>query len=203
MKVPEEIASKLPENWEKDWAPIAPEDIEVGDYIGYVAKARKYQSGTDSAGGFRKGGFITFLPDEDQSAIKGNDHKVFGFRQYAVKWTVNQDNVLMFFKTKKDTQEILNKGKVKSKETKESRRINKVEVENKNLQEELQEAKEITKNAPRPIRKSKKRKETEGPEVVSNPESEPQVRKPYERRKASFSDRVADERRSRKKKNLI
>lgn len=147
MKVPDEVASKMPENWEKDWSPIAPGDIQVGDYIGYVAKARKYQSGTDSAGGFRKGGFITFLPDEDQSAIKGNDHKVFGFRQYSVKWTVNQDNVLMFFKTKKDTEALLSKGKVKSKTTKEERRINKVEVENKNLQEDLEEVQKITKKA--------------------------------------------------------
>lgn len=147
MKVPEEIAKKMPDNWEKDWEPIDPEDIQVGDYIGYVAKPRKYQSGTDSAGGFRKGGFITFLPDEDQSAIKGNTHKVFGFRQYSVRWSVNQDNVLMFFKTKKDTEALLSKGKVKSKTTKEERRINKVEVENKNLQEELQEVQKITKRA--------------------------------------------------------
>lgn len=158
MKIPEEIQKKLPENFEDDWAPIKPEDIQLNDYICYYAKPRKYQSGKESEGGLKKGGFITFLPNEEESAIKGHKDKVFGFRQYAVKWSVNQDNVSMFFKTKKDVEEILAKGKKKAKETKEERRINKVEVETEKLQNEIKEAKKLEK--------SKKRKSPEPAPVV-------------------------------------
>lgn len=170
MKIPEEILKKLPENFEENWAPIKPEDIQLNDYISYYAKPRKYQSGKETEGGLKKGGFVTFLPSEEESAIKGHKDKVFGFRQYAVKWSVNQDNVLMFFKTKKDVEEILAKGKKKAKETKEERRINKVEVETAKLQDEIKEAKKAEKSSKR---KSPEVKPAEAPAPAAEPEAPP------------------------------
>lgn len=167
MKITEEIEKLLPENWKENWEPIEPEKIEKNMYIAYVAKPRKYESGKEDKGGFKKGGLITFTPDMEKQAVKGNEDKVFGFRQYRVKWSVNQNNILLFLKTKKNTEEVLAKGKSKSKETKEERRINKIDQDAEKLKEQLAEVKEITK--------AKKRKVDIPVEV---PEIEEKIKKP-------------------------
>lgn len=157
-EITETIKKLLPENFSsEDWAPIAPEDIQIGDYIAYIAKPRKYNSGTDTEGGWKKGGFISAVPDEEEQVRrKGNKDKVFFFRQYATKWSVNQDNVVMFFKTKKDVEEILKKGRKKAAETRDSNRERSVKYDNEKLAEELKEVKkEETQATPRKKREPK------------------------------------------------
>lgn len=118
----DEILNMLPDkNFFNDWEIIQPDEIKEGDYIAYIAKPRKYENGKDSGGGWRKGGFIIRVPnEEEQIKRKGNKDKIFFFRQYAKMWSVNQSNVIMFFKTKKDVNELLNKGKKKAAEKRES-----------------------------------------------------------------------------------
>ena len=150
-KISEEVKKMLPENWERNFEPIAPEDIQVGDYIAYVdvprAYTRKFQG--ENKGGFKKGGFITFVPDLEQSELRGNKDEVFGFRQYSFRWSVNASNVLLFLKTKENVEAMMEAAKDKSKKSNAKKRVEKVELENRILSEELKEAQEITKRARR------------------------------------------------------
>lgn len=157
-EINETIKDLLPKNFSSDdWEPIAPEDIKVGDYIAYIAKPRKYNSGTETEGGWKKGGFISAIPnEEEQMRRKGNKDKIFFFRQYATQWSVNQDNVFIFFKTKKDVEEILKKGRKKAAETRDSNRERAVKLDNEKLAEELKEVKkEEKKSVVRKVRENK------------------------------------------------
>jgi hypothetical protein len=153
-KITQEIKDKLPEDYSSaDWEPIDPEDIQVGDYIAYVAKARKYMSGKEDAGGWKKGGLINAIPNMDeQMRRKANNDKVFFFRAYAVQWSVNQDNVLMFFKSKKDVDEVLAKGRKRARDTKEEGRINKLKFDTEKLEEQLEQ---VSKEEKKPARRGR------------------------------------------------
>lgn len=156
-KITQEIRDKLPESYDSDdWEPIDPSDIQVGDYIAYIAKPRNYSSGTPSDGGWRKGGFITVIPNmEEQMRRKGNKDKVFFFRQYASRWSVNQDNVMMFFKTKKNVDDIMEKGKKRARETKEQTRVNKLKFDTEKLEKQLEE---VSKEEKKPARRGRTKK---------------------------------------------
>lgn len=158
-EITKEIKEMLPENFsDDDWEVIDPNDIVEGDYISYIAKPRKYQSGTETKGGWRKGGFINRIPDEsEQLRRKGNKDRIFFFRQYNKQWSVNQSNVLMFFKTKKDVNEILKKGRKKAAETRDTNRERSVQYDNNKLQEELKEVKSQEKKPT--IRKKREKKD--------------------------------------------
>lgn len=153
-KLTQEIKDKLPENYSSDdWEPIDPEDIQVGDYIAYIAKARKYMSGKEDAGGWKKGGIITVIPDMDeQMRRKANDDKVFFFRQFAVKWSVNQDNVVMFFKSKKNMEELMEKGKKRAQEAREKSRATRLKYDTEKLEEQLEE---VSKEEKKPARRGR------------------------------------------------
>ena len=156
-EITNEIKEMLPENFNEDWEPIDPEDIREGDYIAYIAKPRKYQSGTETGGGWRKGGFISRIPnEEEQLRRKGNKDKIFFFRQYATLWSVNQSNVIMFFKTKKDVDEIIAKGRKRAAETRDKNRVRSVKYDNNKLSEELKEVK--TQEKKTVIRKKREKK---------------------------------------------
>jgi hypothetical protein len=163
-EITETIKKMLPENYSSDdWEPIAPEDIQIGDYITYIAKPRKYNSGTETEGGWKKGGFISAIPvEEQQLRRKGNKDKIFFFRNYNKKWTVNQDNIVMFFKTKKDVEELLKKGRKKALETKEINHERAVEYDNEKMKKELKEVKKEEKDVKEPDRKKRRvmKKET-------------------------------------------
>lgn len=155
-EITKEIKEMLPENFSDDWEVIDPDDIVEGDYISYIAKPRKYQSGTETKGGWRKGGFINRIPDEsEQLRRKGNKDRIFFFRQYNKLWSVNESNVLMFFKTKKDVNEILKKGRKKAAQTRDTNRERSVQYDNNKLEEELKEVKSQEK---KPIIRKKREK---------------------------------------------
>jgi hypothetical protein len=156
-KLTQEIKDKLPENYSSDdWEPIDPEDIQVGDYIAYIAKPRKYQkykADEENPGGWKKGGIINAIPNMDeQMRRKANNDKVFFFRAYTVQWSVNQDNVVMFFKSKKNVEEILASGKKRARETKEQTRVNKLKFDTEKLEEQLEE---VSKEEKKPARRGR------------------------------------------------
>jgi hypothetical protein len=153
MKVTEEIEKMLPENWKENFKVIDPKDIKVGDYIAYVDKPRAYSAKSygNNKGGFKKGGFITFVPDLEKSELKGNKDEVFGFRQYAFKWSVNANNILLFLKTTKDVEELLNKGKKRSKKSNEENRKESIANDELKLEKQLEQVEQIIKNKKRKV----------------------------------------------------
>lgn len=143
-KLPENIKEQLPKNFDDEWEIIDVKDIKPNDYIAYFPKKRKYESIDDSTKErMTKGGFVSFVPNDDVRKIKEQSMNVIGFRQFNKKWSVGVDNVYFFAKTKKDVQAILAKGKEKANEKRAETRKRKVEIENENLQENIKTAKQM------------------------------------------------------------
>lgn len=184
-KLPENIKEQLPKNFSDEWEIIDVKDIKPNDYIAYFPKKRKYESIDDSTKErMTKGGFVSFVPNDDVKEIKKQSMNVIGFRQFNKKWSVGVDNVYFFAKTKKDVQAILAKGKDKANEKRAETRKRKVKIENENLQEDIEAAKQMETL----IAKKRKKKEiaeavAEAKESAAEPqqsnENQSKLRNPY------------------------
>lgn len=145
-KLPENIKKQLPENFSEEWELIDVKDIKPNDYIAYFPKKRKYESIDDTTKEkMTKGGFVSFIPNDDVKEIKKQSMNVIGFRQFNKKWSVGVDNVYFFAKTKKDVQAILNKGKEKANTSRAETRKRKLKVETENLKEDIETAQKMEK----------------------------------------------------------
>jgi hypothetical protein len=141
--VPDNIKDKLPKDFEDNWEVVSIGDIKLNDYISYIPKPRKYKSrDSETKQEMIKGGYVTYLPDDDQKEIKGVKENVIGLRNYRSKWSISEDNVYFFCRSKKDSKEILAKGTAKALKTKDATRKRAAEL----LQEDIKEAKELSKS---------------------------------------------------------
>jgi hypothetical protein len=140
--VPEEVKDKLPKDFEDNWEIVSIGDIALNDYISYIPKPRKYASrDAETKQELMKGGYVTYLPDDDQKEIKGVKENVIGLRNYRSKWSISENNVYFFCRSKKDSKEILAKGTAKALKTKDDTRKRKAKI----LEDDIKEAQTLSK----------------------------------------------------------
>ncbi len=153
-EIPENIRKDLPKDFDANWDPIEWKDIKVMDYISYYAKARKYvhgqYAGKEVPDRYVKGGYVSFTPDEGKAKIAGAEGKnIIGFRygnldlvNRGKAWSVDVNDVHMFFKSKKGYKDVMKKGIEKADETKTEIRKRKAEI----LKDEIKEAEKMSIN---------------------------------------------------------
>ena len=140
--VPEEVKDKLPKDFEDNWEVVTIKDMKLKDYISYITKPRKYKSrDAETKPEFKKGGYVAYLPDEDQKYIKDVKEDVIGLRNYDKQWSISESNVYFFCRSKKDPSEYVKKGVKKALATKTERNKRKAEL----LQEDIKEAQKLSK----------------------------------------------------------
>jgi hypothetical protein len=163
MKIPQNIREKLPEDFDDNWDPIEWKDIKVMDYISYFAKARKYvhgqYAGKEVQDRYVKGGYVSFIPDEGKAKIAGAEGKnIIGFRygnldtvNRGKAWSVDVNDVHMFFKSKKGYKDVMKKGIKKAVEGRAEKQKVKTEVEVDELDKQLAEVEEIIASKKRAV----------------------------------------------------
>ena len=173
--VPDEIKDKLPEDFKDNWEIVSVGDMKLNDYISYFPKPRKYQSrDAEPKQELLKGGYVTYVPDENKKEEKGIKDEVIGLRNYRTKWSISDNNVYFFCRSKKDSKEILDKGKEKAEKTKAETRKRKTRI----LQEDIKEAETLSKSD-----KIKQAfKDAEEPEKSEQPEETPEEPAPKRKR---------------------
>lgn len=155
MKIPQNIREKLPEDFDDNWDPIEWKDIKVMDYISYFAKARKYvhgqYAGKEVQDRYVKGGYVSFIPDEGKAKIAGAEGKhIIGFRYGNLDsvnrgraWSVDVNDVHMFFKSKKEYKDVMKKGIKKAVEGRAEKQKVKTEVEVEEMDKQLADIEEM------------------------------------------------------------
>ena len=140
--LPENIKDKLPQDFEDNWEIVSIGDMKLNDYISYIPKTRKYKTLDGGAKEqLTKGGYLAYLPDEDQKYIKNVKENVIGLRNFKKQWSVSENNVYFFCRSKKDPTEYVKKGVKKALATKSERNKRKAEL----LQEDIKEAQTLSK----------------------------------------------------------
>lgn len=140
--LPENIKDKLPQDFEDNWEIVSISDMALNDYISYIPKPRKYKSrDAETKQELMKGGYVTYLPDETQKEIKAVKENVIGLRNYRAKWSISENNVYFFCRSKKDSKEILAKGTEKAQKTKAETRKRKAKI----LEGDIKEAETLSK----------------------------------------------------------
>lgn len=140
--LPENIKDKLPQDFEDNWEIVSIGDMKLNDYISYIPKTRKYKTLDGGAKEqLTKGGYLAYLPDEDQKYIKNVKENVIGLRNFKKQWSVSENNVHFFCRSKKDPSEYVKKGVKKALATKSERNKRKAEL----LQEDIKEAQTLSK----------------------------------------------------------
>jgi hypothetical protein len=142
-EIPENIKKQLPQDFDEVWEVVEIEDIEKGDYISYFPKPRKYKSrDSESKPQLVKGGYVSFLPDEEKKAIRGTKENIIGLRSFKSSWSIAESDVYFFCRSKKNFRDILKKGVEKASETKTETRKRKAEI----LKDEIKQAEKISAN---------------------------------------------------------
>lgn len=68
------------------------DEIEKGQYVSYYTKPLTYQDGTQVKGGYRRGGYVSFVNRDDP------EKQFFvGFKNYNKTWSAQAVNVLHWY----------------------------------------------------------------------------------------------------------
>lgn len=67
------------------------DEIEKGQYVAYYTKPLTYQDGTEKKGGFRRGGYVSFVNRDDP------EKQFVGFTNYGKNWSAQAVNVQYWF----------------------------------------------------------------------------------------------------------
>jgi len=155
MSLPENIKDKLPENYLNDFEIVEPNEIKKNDYITYWLKPReKYEHFPGKPKeGLTKGGYVGYTPSDEElkkRKVKGKiwglyqvNKKVAGEHVIMKKWSVLEDDVLVFFKSKTGHEVFVKKAEKKRGIGKEKKRIENVKEETKKEEREIEEAKKV------------------------------------------------------------
>jgi hypothetical protein len=80
-----------------EWELVEFDEIKKGDYIMYYTKKMTYQDGQKKKESLRRGGYVSFI---------NNDEKFIGIINYGRKWSVQNYNVEYYYKSKIQKQRL-------------------------------------------------------------------------------------------------
>jgi len=104
---------ELPSDFEKNFNEVKVNDIEVGDFIIYKTKSRKAYNKVDKkANGELQPerycqGYVSMIPNEKGKELwKDQSGTILGFKNRGITWSVNSDNVIVFYKSKLTSEDM-------------------------------------------------------------------------------------------------
>lgn len=76
----------------KDWNLVSFNEIQEGDFLAYVSKPFTYKNGEKSAGGFKRGGYVTKVQNTTDPS-----KKFIGLKnKQGIVWTISDKNIQFY-----------------------------------------------------------------------------------------------------------